>query len=142
MKSLENIEITYKELAFVTGADPAFCKEVFQKIKDTDSVSTKCTLPVSDLLNDFEVMKSCFVNIDGKNSLLVKLSDLKYRYKKYLSARNNIKQIRFTGAQAIFYKVLSPEEINHAKKSLAANHRAVFGVTDVYDMAQGKTVSA
>lgn len=116
-----DISLNYTELAFIMGLKRQWCKLAFMKILNTQELSTNQEIEVEKLCSLFNPIKSVDKRFDGMNELHFNLQIKSSLYKEELTRKSALRYQKFTGAKTIFYKICSPEQLEHARITLEAN---------------------
>jgi len=123
---MEKLKLNYQELAFIMNTKSTEAKQLFLNHLEKDKVSVKDEIEVSELLIYFEPIKSLDARYDGVNELVFNLQHKSGNYKKYLSVRGIVKKKKFNAGKTIFYKICTPEQLEHAKLCFNENFKTMF----------------
>jgi len=124
----KELELNYSELAFVMNIPVEESKAFFNsEFTDKEKVSTKDLLPVSKFIGAFGKTKSCDSRYDGLDKFEFMLEQCRKSFKKYINETAVVKKQKFGGGKAVFYKILSQEEIDWIKNNLFVKHDTVYG---------------
>jgi len=121
------MKLNYREVAFVLNKPSVEIKKKFQELLKLDKVGIKDEIPVEDLSWEFGLIKSVDKRYDGLPLFSFYLREVKKSYRNYLNEKSDIKAKKFTGGKTIFYKTLSPEEIEFCNNNLEYKYKEVFG---------------
>lgn len=119
--------LNYREVAFVLNRPSTEIKKKFQYLLKLDKVGIKDEIPAEDLSWEFGFIKSVDKRYDGLPLFSFYLREVKKSYRNYLNEKSNIKAKKFTGGKTVFYKILSPEEIEFCNNNLEYKYKEVFG---------------
>lgn len=123
---MENIQVTYSELAFLMNEDVSYCKEIFLKVLKEDTIKSKEVVKVSELTSFFKSIRSVDSRYDGQNELVFNINQKTSLYKKYLSDKSSIKAKKFTGGKSISYKICSEDQLRHAEHCLNESFKFLY----------------
>lgn len=118
---MEKLELNYQEYSFIMDIPLKQAKDLFLTILEQEKVKVTDLILASDLMKYTDATRSNDPRYDGKNKLLFYLDKKSENYKKYLHVKSFIKKKKFTGGKSIFYKICSPEQLEHAKQSFQAS---------------------
>jgi hypothetical protein len=113
---MENLKLNYQELAFLMALPVKESKELYARYLDKDKISKNDLISVEELKPSFKKVTSVDDRFHGANELELTLSMAKNRYKKHLNDLPSIKKKDFTGGKTVFIKILSNEELKHARE--------------------------
>lgn len=119
--------LNYREVAFVLNRPSTEIKNKFQALLKLDKISIKDELHIDKLSWEFGTIKSVDKRYDGLPLFPFYLRECKKSFRNYLNEKPNIKAKKFTGGKTIFYKTLTPEEIEFCNTNLAYKYKEVFG---------------
>jgi hypothetical protein len=119
--------LNYREVAFVLNKSSVEIKAKFQELLKIDKVSIKDEIHVDTLSWQFGNLKSVDQRYDGLPLFPFYLRECKKSYRNFLNEKSCIKAKKFTGGRTVFYKTLTPEEIEFCNNNLAYKYREVYG---------------
>lgn len=119
--------LNYREVAFVLNRPSSDIKSKFQEILSINKVSIKDEISVDKLSLQFGKIKSVDQRYDGLPLFPFYLKECNKSFRNYLNDKSCIKSRKFTGGRSIFYKVLTPEEVEFCNNNLAYKYREVYG---------------
>lgn len=119
--------LNYREVAFVLNRPSTEIKSKFQELLKLDKVSIKDEIESDKLGWEFGLIKSVDKRYDGLPLFPFYLRECAKSFRNYLNDKSNIKAKKFTGGHAIFYKVLSEEDIEFCNNNLAYKYKEVYG---------------
>lgn len=119
--------LNYREVAFVLNKPSVEIKKKFQELLKLDKISIKDEIHCDKLSWEFGMIRSVDNRYDGLPLFPFYLRECGKSFKNYLNDKPNIKAKKFTGGKAIFYKILTPEEIEFCNTNLAYKYKEVFG---------------
>jgi len=113
---METISLNYLELAHLMGIPSKEAKEIFEKHLDIEKVKRSDEIKADDLKQYFGLTISCDHRYDNRNELEFNIEMKKKNYKKHLNKIGFIKKRAFLGGATVFYKICTPEQLQHAKE--------------------------
>lgn len=119
--------LNYREVAFVLNKPSADIKKKFQELLKLEKITMKDELHVDKLSWEFGMIKSVDRRYDGLPLFPFYLRECSKSFRNYLNDKSNIKAKKFTGGNTVFYKLLSPEEIEFCESNLSYKYKEVFG---------------
>ena len=129
-RQINKISVNYKEFAFLTEFTEKETRQIFCEYFDKDRIRQDDLIEIGKLTStavEPKFVRSLDPRYDGKPEIIVRIKLLHLKYKDFLSDKSCIKHKKFTGGKAIFNKILSPEQLAHAKRAFEYSHFHLFG---------------
>ena len=110
--------VNYQELSFIMKNKSSDCKLLFQSILAKEKISLKDEVSIIELKDRLGTVRSVDSRLDGTCKFTFMLSQCKMSFRNFLNDADAIKNKVFTGSKAVFYKILTSEEIDFITKNL------------------------
>jgi len=113
-----NTYINYQELSFIMKNKSSDCKTLFQGILAKEKISLKDEISTEKIRDRLGTVRSVDTRLDGTCKFTFMLGQCKMSFRSFLNDSDAIKNKVFTGSKAVFYKILTSEEIEFINNNL------------------------
>lgn len=110
--------INYQELSFIMKNKSSDCKKLFQSITSSEKVTLKDEVSIAQLKDRVGTVRSVDSRLDGTCKFTFMLGQCKQSFRLFLNDADAVKNKKFTGAKAVFYKILTAAEIEFINNNL------------------------
>ncbi len=121
------MKLNYKELAVLTDYPQTKCREIFKTHTGSKKVGVDVELSLTDLEKHFPPVHTMDERFDKMPFLEFCTKTKPLNYRQHLKNPAMIKACGFTNGHAVFYKILSDEQLEHAEKAFKHNHVHMYG---------------
>ena len=121
------MNINYRTLSFVMDIPVKDSKEIIKELVGSDKVTISDSVEHDKLIGRFGPIRSVDKRYDGTDKFLFYLNQRKDSYRNYLNEKSCIKNMRFTGKFALFYQMLTQEQIDFCHDVLSQKHKFIYG---------------
>lgn len=121
--------INYQELSFIMKNKSSECNLLFESILSKPKVNLKDELSIDALKDRLGTLRCVDQRLEGMCKFTFMLSQCKQSFRSFLNDADAIKNKRFSGAKAVFYKILTKEEIEFIGKNLKYKNKQKHNFT-------------